>query len=53
MLLDGRFEVSLRPSSIVLHPLTFLPQHSNGMTFIAQDAGGAELVRRTRVPASR
>ena len=46
LLLDGRHEVSLRPSSIVLHPLTFLPQHSNGMTFIAQDAGGAELVRR-------
>ena len=46
LLLDGRLEVSLRPSSIVLHPLTFLPQHSNGMTFIAQDAGGAELVRR-------
>ena len=46
LLLDGRHEVSLRPSSIVLHPLTFLPQHSNGMTFIAQDASGAELVRR-------
>ena len=46
LLLDGRLEVSLRPSSIVLHPLTFLPQHSNGMTFIAQAAGGAELVRR-------
>ena len=46
LLLDGRLEVSLRPSSIVLHPLTFLPQHSNGMTFIAQDADGAELVRR-------
>lgn len=46
LLLDGRHEVSLRPSSIVLHPLTFLPQHSNGMTFIAQDSGGAELVRR-------
>ena len=46
LLLDGRHEVSLRPPSIVLHPLTFLPQHSNGMTFIAQDASGAELVRR-------
>ena len=46
LLLDGRLEVSLRPSSIVLHPLTFLPQHSNGMTFIAQDSDGAELVRR-------
>ena len=46
LLLDGRLEVSLRPSSIVLHPLTFLPQHSNGITFIAQAAGGAELVRR-------
>jgi L-serine dehydratase len=46
LLLDGRLEVSLRPSSIVLHPLTFLPQHSNGMTFIALDADGAELLRR-------
>jgi L-serine dehydratase len=46
LLLDGRLEVSLRPSSIVLHPLTFLPQHSNGMTFIALDGAGEELVRR-------
>lgn len=44
--LDGRLEVSLRPETIVMHPLTFLPQHSNGMTFIALDADGAELVRR-------
>ena len=46
MLLDGRLEVSLRPSSIELHPLTFLPQHSNGMTFIALDEAGEELLRR-------
>lgn len=46
LMLDGRVPVSLRPSSIVLHPLTFLPQHSNGMTFIALDAEGQELVRR-------
>ncbi|MFQ6484872.1 L-serine ammonia-lyase [Brachybacterium epidermidis] len=46
LLLDGRVPVSLRPSSIVLHPLTFLPQHSNGMTFIALDADGEELLRR-------
>jgi L-serine dehydratase len=46
LLLDGRLEVTLRPSSIVLHPLTFLPQHSNGMTFIALDAAGEELLRR-------
>ena len=46
LLLDGRLAVSLRPSSIVLHPLTFLPQHSNGMTFVALDAAGEELLRR-------
>jgi len=46
MLLDGRLEVTLRPSTIVLHPLTFLPQHSNGMTFLALDAAGRELLRR-------
>ncbi|MFC0674108.1 L-serine ammonia-lyase [Brachybacterium hainanense] len=46
LLLDGRREVSLRPEDIVLHPLTFLPQHSNGMIFIALDAAGHELVRR-------
>jgi L-serine dehydratase len=46
LLLDGRLGVALRPSSIVLHPLTFLPQHSNGMTFEAYDAQGATLVSR-------
>ncbi|ASK66778.1 L-serine ammonia-lyase [Brachybacterium avium] len=44
--LDGRVPIGLRPSSIVLHPLTFLPQHSNGMTFIALDPEGEELLRR-------
>ncbi|EWS80623.1 serine dehydratase [Brachybacterium phenoliresistens] len=44
--LDGRREVALRGEDIVLHPLTFLPQHSNGMTFVALDADGTELVRR-------
>ena len=46
LLLDGTLAITLRPSSIVLHPLTFLPQHSNGMTFIAVDATGQELLRR-------
>ncbi|MGP9537475.1 L-serine ammonia-lyase [Brachybacterium sp. AOP43-C2-M15] len=46
LLLDGTLPVSLRPSAIVLHPLTFLPQHSNGMTFVALDARGRELTRR-------
>jgi L-serine dehydratase len=46
LLLDGTLPVSLRPSAIVLHPLTFLPQHSNGMTFVALDAAGEVLVRR-------
>ncbi|MCS6712578.1 L-serine ammonia-lyase [Brachybacterium sp. EF45031] len=46
LMLDGRLPVSLRPSTIVLHPLTFLPQHSNGMTFLALDADGQEILRR-------
>lgn len=45
--LDGRLPVTLRPSTIQLHPLTFLPQHSNGMAFVALDEHGEELVRRT------
>ncbi|MGY5763657.1 L-serine ammonia-lyase [Brachybacterium sp. DNPG3] len=45
--LGGRREVALRPSAIVLHPLTFLPQHSNGMAFVALGADGEELRRRT------
>ena len=45
--LDGSLEVSLRPSHIVRHPLTFLPRHSNGMAFLALDAEGTELQRRT------
>ncbi|WP_347271950.1 L-serine ammonia-lyase [Brachybacterium equifaecis] len=46
LLLDGRLPVSLRPASIVLHPLTFLPQHSNGMTFIALDSEGGQILTR-------
>lgn len=44
--LAGRLPISLRARDIVLHPLTFLPQHSNGMTFLALDEAGEELVRR-------
>lgn len=46
LLLDGTLPIDLRPSGIVLHPLTFLPQHSNGMTFVALDAEGEEVQRR-------
>ncbi|WP_114856010.1 L-serine ammonia-lyase [Brachybacterium sp. YJGR34] len=46
LLLDGTRPVGLRPSTIRLHPLTVLPQHPNGMTFVALDAAGEELVRR-------
>lgn len=46
LLLAGQLPVSLRPSDIVLHPLTFLPQHSNGMTFLALDSAGEEVLRR-------
>ncbi|APX31497.1 L-serine ammonia-lyase [Brachybacterium sp. P6-10-X1] len=47
LLLNGTLEVGLRPSRIALHPLTFLPQHPNGMTFVALDARGEEVLRRT------
>ncbi|MGP5197878.1 L-serine ammonia-lyase [Brachybacterium alimentarium] len=46
LLLGGWLAIDLRPSTIVLHPLTILPQHPNGMTFLALDAAGEELVRR-------
>lgn len=46
LLLDGNLPVSVRPGTIVLHPLTFLPQHSNGMTFTALDGEGAEILTR-------
>ncbi|ATH96804.1 MULTISPECIES: L-serine ammonia-lyase [Dermabacter] len=45
--LGGRVPVSLRPSTIVLHPLTFLPEHSNGMAFAVLDEDGNELDKRT------
>ena len=45
LLLDGRLPVSLRASTIVLHPLTVLPQHPNGMAFVALDSEGEELRR--------
>jgi L-serine dehydratase len=46
LLLDGTLPVTLRPSTIALHPLTLQPQHPNAMTFIALDADGEELTRR-------
>ncbi|MDO5644149.1 MAG: L-serine ammonia-lyase [Dermabacter sp.] len=47
LLLGGTLPVSLRPSTIVLHPLTFLPEHSNGMSFAVLDAAGTEIDKRT------
>ncbi|HIY23360.1 MAG TPA: L-serine ammonia-lyase [Candidatus Brachybacterium merdigallinarum] len=47
LLLDGTLPVTLRPSTIALHPLIVQPQHPNAMTFIALDADGEELTRRT------
>lgn len=47
LMLDGRVEVTVRPSTIALHPLTLLPAHPNGMTFLAVDADGEEILRRT------
>ena len=46
LLLDGTLPVTLRPSTIALHPLTVQPQHPNAMTFIALEADGEELTRR-------
>ena len=34
-------------SDIILQKDTFLPEHSNGMTFIAYDSNGSELVKET------
>ncbi|WP_405375514.1 MULTISPECIES: L-serine ammonia-lyase [unclassified Microbacterium] len=39
--LGGVRDVALREEDIVLHPLTELPGHSNGMRVIATDAAGA------------
>ncbi|MDK7742342.1 L-serine ammonia-lyase [Helcobacillus massiliensis] len=47
LLLGGQVPVTLRPSTIVVHPLTFLPEHSNGMTFNALDADGEVIATRT------
>lgn len=45
--LGGVLPVTLRPSTIILHPLTFLPEHSNGMSFAVLDKDGKELEKRT------
>ncbi|MBD3688821.1 L-serine ammonia-lyase [Nanchangia anserum] len=42
----GETQVRLGIDDIVLHPLTFLPRHSNGMRFHAVDAAGALLCER-------
>ncbi|MDO4613909.1 MAG: L-serine ammonia-lyase [Actinomycetaceae bacterium] len=39
-------QVHLRVADLVLHPLTFLPRHSNGMRFRALDKNGNVLVER-------
>ncbi|MFS0867079.1 L-serine ammonia-lyase [Microbacterium sp. 179-B 1A2 NHS] len=41
--LGGATEVVFGEDDIVLHPLTLLPGHSNGMRFRAEDASGALL----------
>ncbi len=43
----GRHEVAFTAESPVLHPLTFLPAHSNGMVCTATDAAGQELLSAT------
>ena len=43
----GRRSVPFTAESPVLHPLTFLPAHSNGMVCTATDAAGVELLTAT------
>jgi len=43
----GRHPVPFHADAPVLHPLTFLPAHSNGMCFTASDAAGEELLSAT------
>ncbi|RIX30916.1 L-serine ammonia-lyase [Amnibacterium setariae] len=45
--LDGVRPVPLTVEGLVLHPLTRLPRHANGMRFDAFDAGGALLATAT------
>ena len=42
-----RTDVELRVEDFVQRPLTFLPQHSNGMTLAAEDADGHVVARQT------
>ncbi|GAA3067228.1 MULTISPECIES: L-serine ammonia-lyase [Actinomycetes] len=42
-----RVDVALRVEDFVQRPLTFLPQHSNGMVLTAVDAAGAQLAEQT------
>jgi L-serine dehydratase len=43
----GRHVVAFTAESPVLHPLTFLPHHSNGVTFSTRDEAGTELLSAT------
>src|SRR5579884_249650 len=44
----GRRPIAFRPAEhVVFHKLRSLPKHPNGMTFVATDAAGGELARRT------
>jgi L-serine dehydratase len=43
----GSQDVALAEDEIVLHPLTILPLHPNGMTITAFAAGGVEIHRET------
>ncbi|MFD5823394.1 L-serine ammonia-lyase, partial [Nesterenkonia xinjiangensis] len=45
--LGRRRDITLRTEDLVLRPLTFLPQHSNGMAITALDDDGGVLVEQT------
>jgi L-serine dehydratase len=45
--LGGSHEIALTEADFVLHPLTMLPFHPNGMTLTALDADNTELHRET------
>ncbi|WP_125609870.1 L-serine ammonia-lyase [Specibacter cremeus] len=47
LLLAGRVPLAYGADDIILHPLTILPRHTNGVKFSVSDAGGVVLAEAT------
>ncbi|ALE06873.1 serine dehydratase [Arthrobacter sp. ERGS1:01] len=47
LLLAGSVELAYGAEDIILHPLTILPRHTNGMKFAVSDAAGVVLAEAT------